>query len=1222
MRHNAYGLLLAAGIILASPPLAFSQPVQPQADLIQTINQELIRLSTQPREVAVARVQELARLRLIAFTKLAQADPSRALSLALPESTLVRLRAFAPDLAASLEEDGDWSGPAQVVVEDDFEHRASRRHISIQSGGEWREVHFTDPAPEIRSGAVITARGLRAGSIIVAREASLSLTPASIGCSSIGPQKLAILIVNFSGASVPAALNSTTLGAMVSGGGHSLNAYWNEASYGSVSATADVFGPFNLGANYTTYNAVETAAINAAATSGGVTFQNYNHVVIVMPNNFPTGGGLGTVGCTDLTSPTTGAFTAGVVWLRSDFIAPGGVVHNDIGVCGLAHEDGHNMGLGHASSESYGNIPLGSIGTVPTHDEYGDRFSLMGLCYTINGTTLLGHYAAQHKVQLGWMGNSNYQNVTASGTYTLAPIENSSSGLQAIRVQRGANDLWLWLEQRKSTGYDTTFSALDGQVYSGALIHYEDPSNQAYIGYTRLLNFTAPTDSVDFNEPALAAGSSWSDPYSLLSLNVTSIDSAGLHVTVHYDTPCATLTPANRSYSPSAVTSDSVTVTASGPCLWTAVSNNSWISVTGGTSGSGSGSVGYSVTANSGPSPRTGTITIARQNFTITQASTNPQPTPVSVTPSNGASAVGTPQTFSFVYSDGDGAADLTEVSFLVNSTINTAAACYVAWFSSDNTIRLYDDAGDGAYTFGSAVGSNSFGNSQCTVSYSNPVAKSGNNVTLTLSIAFSGSFTGTQNIYMEAQDAATADSGLKLLGTRIIGTLTSITVTTSPGGLQIIADGVTLTAPQSFNWVSGSSHTLNVTSPQGSGTRYLFGSWSDTGAQSHTVVTPVSTTTYTANFTTQYLLTTNVSPGGSGAVNASPSSGDGYYNSGASVQLTAAPAAGFVFSAFSGDLTGGSNPQSVSMTAARTVTATFSPIAPSVGPVAPGSGTGATQTFSGTYTQSTGYHNLQWVQMLFATAPDGGGQPYCFVHYDVQGNGLWLYGDGGFFLGPIAPGTPSNVLQNSLCALNTSASTVSGSGATLTVNANLVFKSTVARNVYMRAHNLAGADTGFMQTGTWNLTTAALGTMSLSPSSGSGGSQTFTLTYPDPAGFAGAAFGWEQFLIAAATDGGGLPFCFVHYDRGGNGLWMYSSDVGFFLGPVNPGTASGALHSSACSINTAGATVANTSGNLVLTVPVTMNAPMSGAKKSFQRTLDVLNRDSGFQQTGTWTIP
>jgi hypothetical protein len=105
-------------------------------------------------------------------------------------------------------------------------------------------------------------------------------------------------------------------------------------------------------------------------------------------------------------------------------------------------------------------------------------------------------------------------------------------------------------------------------------------------------------------------------------------------------------------------------------------------------------------------------------------------------------------------------------------------------------------------------------------------------------------------------------------------------------------------------------------------------------------------------------------------------------------------------------------------------------------------------------------------------------------------------------------------------------------------------------------------------------------------------------------------------------STGGGQPFCFLHYDRAGNGLWMYSSDVGFFLGPVSPGTASNALNSSACSINTAGTTVQNQSGNLVLTVPVTLKGPMSGVKNIYMRTLDALNRDTGWQQKGTWTFP
>jgi hypothetical protein len=287
-------------------------------------------------------------------------------------------------------------------------------------------------------------------------------------------------------------------------------------------------------------------------------------------------------------------------------------------------------------------------------------------------------------------------------------------------------------------------------------------------------------------------------------------------------------------------------------------------------------------------------------------------------------------------------------------------------------------------------------------------------------------------------------------------------------------------------------------------------------------------------------------------------------------------------------------------------------------------SGSGAVQTFTGTYYDANGYKDLLWVQMLFATEPDGGGQTYCFVHYDVQGNQFWLYGDGGFFVGPIAPGTPSNKLQNSLCALNTSASTVTGSGATLTLNADVVFKAAAARNAYMRAMNEAQSDTGWVQVGTWGATAAALGTMVSNLNSGSssnGVQQTFTLTYPDPPGFAGAAFGWVQFLVAAATNGGGQPFCFLHYDRAGNGLWMYSGDVGFFLGPVTPGVASNTLNSSACSVNTAGTTVANTAGNLVVSVPITLKAPMVGAKNLYQRTLDVLNRDTGWQQSGTWTI-
>jgi hypothetical protein len=63
---------------------------------------------------------------------------------------------------------------------------------------------------------------------------------------------------------------------------------------------------------------------------------------------------------------------------------------------------------------------------------------------------------------------------------------------------------------------------------------------------------------------------------------------------------------------------------------WTAVSNDSWITITSGSSGTGNGTVNYAVAANSGPA-RTGTITVAGLTFTVTQDSgCNPSISPTS----------------------------------------------------------------------------------------------------------------------------------------------------------------------------------------------------------------------------------------------------------------------------------------------------------------------------------------------------------------------------------------------------------------------------------------------------------------------------------------------------------------------------------------------------------------------------------------------------------------
>jgi hypothetical protein len=66
---------------------------------------------------------------------------------------------------------------------------------------------------------------------------------------------------------------------------------------------------------------------------------------------------------------------------------------------------------------------------------------------------------------------------------------------------------------------------------------------------------------------------------------------------------------------------DTVAVTAPAGCAWTATRNATWITITGGASGSGNGTVTYSVAPYTGkPKNRNGSATIAGQTFSVKQS--------------------------------------------------------------------------------------------------------------------------------------------------------------------------------------------------------------------------------------------------------------------------------------------------------------------------------------------------------------------------------------------------------------------------------------------------------------------------------------------------------------------------------------------------------------------------------------------------------------------------
>ncbi len=243
----------------------------------------------------------------------------------------------------------------------------------------------------------------------------------------------------------------------------------------------------------------------------------------------------------------------------------------------------------------------------------------------------------------------------------------------------------------------------------------------------------------------------------------------------------------------------------------------------------------------------------------------------------------------------------------------------------------------------------------------------------------FSGDLTGSvnpQSVVLSAPRSVTGNFNVQS------------TVTTNPPGRSITVDGQSFTAPQTFNWAPGSNHTIATSTPQsaGAGTRYAWSNWSDGGALSHTI-TANSSTTYTANFTTQYLLAITSSPNNGGTLTANPASSDGYYNSGASVQVTASPNSGFQFGTFSGDLSGAANPQTVVLSAPRSVTGSFTALTGVVvGTNPPGLG------FTVDGISFTGAQNFSWVpgsvHTLAVNSPQSGtaGTRYAWANWSDGG--------------------------------------------------------------------------------------------------------------------------------------------------------------------------------------------------------------------------------------------
>ncbi len=117
---------------------------------------------------------------------------------------------------------------------------------------------------------------------------------------------------------------------------------------------------------------------------------------------------------------------------------------------------------------------------------------------------------------------------------------------------------------------------------------------------------------------------------------------------------------------------------------------------------------------------------------------------------------------------------------------------------------------------------------------------------------------------------------------------------------------------------------TATWTSPDNStpNTIYIFQNWSDSNTQNPRTFTPDPSvaTTLTANFVTQYQLTTQAVPASGGSASAS-----GFYDAGTAVPITAIPSNGYSFTGWTGSVASSSSSSTtVTMSGPETVTANF----------------------------------------------------------------------------------------------------------------------------------------------------------------------------------------------------------------------------------------------------------------------------------------------------------
>ena len=647
---------------------------------------------------------------------------------------------------------------------------------------------------------------------------------------------------------------------------------------------------------------------------------------------------------------------------------------------------------------------------------------------------------------------------------------------------------------------------------------------------------------------------------------------------------------------------------------------------------------GYPITAGGKALP----ALVPMGTWTIAESLASP-PSVVSITPSSGQ---GTTQAFALTVLDPLGVGDLATVQLLFGTTTASSNACLVTYIAQQGTLGLTNDAGTGYSGFVTPGLPATVSNSQCTLSGNeSSIRTAGNSLTITARLQFTNSFASSggnpvKTVYAFPVNVSgqAPPGGLASVGTWSVSqiavppppSVVSLSPSSGQGAAQrfvvIVADPAGAADLASVQLHFGSSTVLagacSVTLAVQQNSISLL---NDAGTGSAGAVTPGQATS--ASNSQCMLLGAGSSVAALGT--SLTMTVDVQFDPGFAIPGNA------MKNVYVEPLNLAGQGPAGGLVSVGTWTVTGSVGGPpTVLSLSPSTGQGSSASFALAVASPGGASNLATVQLLIgsSTAQASG----CSVTYIAQQNTFGLTNDAGTgYAAYVSPGQAS-VISNSQCTLDGIGSAVQLAGNTLTMTVNLQFSNAFAgagsgplKNLYAKPTDGAGQvpATGMAVMGTWTVPQLVVGgpptPIALTPASGQGASQVFTLVVSDTAG----ATDLSAVHLIVSGPANLSNACWVTYTPSKNTLGLVTDSASAYVGYVSPGQAAN-ISNSQCTLGGSGSSVQSSGSLLSLTVSLSFSQSFSKVGSGPNKTIYAFpvnlagKSPSSLVVMGTWSLP